>query len=292
VNINKIPNKPLLSDMEDEDRPVGESENDDYAVADIRPDDVISAPQEQAVARSSITEDYGLSVGQRMGDCDHPIDIDDDKDTEHRNTGVVPDSQMDVDEGVVANNNGSEDHIRPAAAREDGGHHLTLNRHDQKNHRCLDLGRGDVQTKNAVAQVHANNAILALPDLFASDDSKDDPVPAVTPQKVDFANRIASKDPGIPFPATEVDNDPSIADFEKFFEDDMSMLYGEGVENQLDDASSLVTISQKEDVMTPPSLNTDTTVVSNKNKNESDPVLLHDDNDYYDYDKPPYEFDM
>ena len=261
VNINKIQNNSLHYDMEDEDRPVGESENDDNVVADI----------------------------------------DDDKDTEHRNTDVVPDSQMDVGEGVGTDNNSSEDHIRLAAAREGGSHHLTVNRQYQKNHRCLDLGEGDEQTKNAVAQVHANNAILALQDLFASDDSKDDSVPVVTPQKVDFLNRIASKDPDVPFPETEVDDDPSTADFEKFFGDDMSMLYGEGaesqlddegVESQLDDESSLVTTSQKRGVMTPPSVNTDTTVVSNKNKYESGPVLLHDDNDYYDYGKPPYEFHM
>jgi hypothetical protein len=127
---------------------------------------------------------------------------------------------------------------------------------------------------------------LALKDVFASDASKDDTIHVVTPQKVDFANGTASKDPDILFPETEVDDDPSIADFENFLEDDMSMLYGEGTESRQEDESSLDTSSQKEDAMTPPSVNADATVVSNNNNNnnnnndESDPVLLdHHDND-------------
>jgi hypothetical protein len=131
---------------------------------------------------------------------------------------------------------------------------------------------------------------LALKDVFASDASKDDTIHVVTPQKVDFANGTASKDPDILFPETEVDDDPSIADFENFLEDDMSMLYGEGTESRQEDESSLDTSSQKEDAMTPPSVNADATVVSNNNNNnnnnnndESDPVLL----DHHDNDEPP-----
>lgn len=118
---------PLLPDIEDGDRPVvDESENDDNAVVEIRPADAISGAQEQVIAAITITEDNRVSSGQTMGNRDHTIGIDDDKDTEDTNQ-VVSESQTDVDEGVVASNS-IEDQIRPATAREGEGHHPTANR--------------------------------------------------------------------------------------------------------------------------------------------------------------------
>jgi hypothetical protein len=274
VDINKGQNNPLLTAMEDEGRPVGESENDDNAVAEI-------SPTPEMVASISPTEDNGLSVGP-IGDCDHPINIDD-EDTEDGNK-AVPESQTDVDEGVVAKNS-SEDRSSPTVAREDVGH-LTVNRQNQKHSLGL---RGQDGQNNAVAQVHANNAILALKDLFASV-SKNDNIPVVTPQKVDFANG-SNKDPEIPFPETEVEGssiadfqnfeDPSIADFQNF--EDSSIADFQNFERQQDE-SSIVTTSQKEDDMKPMSV-TDSAV---SNENESDPVLL--DKDDSGKHKSPYGF--